>query len=694
MRICQLSHVETAFNFLAPLFDALEEDGHDVVAASNMDHDGVVLRRYLGSGFDFHQVQVSRKITVRAFTTEIVELARYLSRERFDVVHLHGPLAAVQGRLAARLARVPVVVNHAHGFYFHEGMRPFPRAVHVTMERLLGRFLTDYTITVNEEDRQFALTNGFAADPAHVVGTPGVGIDVRRFRPLGREVGSRVRREWGVPDEDLVVTFVGRLVAEKGILELASAFAELADDQPAWLWLVGDVSPTERDQAALGRLDDLQRRYPAVARRTIRLGQRWDVPEVLAATDIFVLPSYREGMPVSLLEAMACGVPVIATDVRGCREAIAGGEGGELVPVRDAAALAEALRKLAADPDERRRLGAAGLARVEDHYTTTHGVAPVVGLYRRIEASRSAPAQPRTSRLRQLSRRVLPAAVRRRLAGCPRWQIAVQHVTDPAARVPDRTDLVFSEAELDDLGLQFVADPFAVQRDGVWHLFFEQVRKGEARGEIATAWSRDLVTWTYAGVVLAEPFHLSYPHLVALGEDTYMIPEASETGSVRLYRAAAFPDRWELADVILEGHAFKDSTLLEHDGSYYLFTETSVRHTHDELRLFVAADVRGPWTEHPASPVVAGAVDAARPAGRVHRIGDRLVRFSQCCGQRYGGGVQGHVIDRLSRTEFHESSLPRRVLQPTGVGWNARAGHHVDAHRVDDGWIRFVDGHR
>lgn len=694
MRICQLSHVETTFNFLAPLFDALEEDGHDVVAASNMDQGGVVLRQYLGSGFDFHRVTVSRKITARAFTTEVVELARYLSREKFDVLHLHGPLPAVQGRLAARLAGVPVVVNHAHGFYFHEGMRPLLRLTHVTMERVLGRFLTDYTITVNEEDRQFALRHGFAADPAQVIGTPGVGIDVQRFRPLGREVGAGVRRDWGVPDDDIVVTFVGRLVTEKGILELASAFADLATDQPAWLWLVGDVSPTERDQDTLRRLDDLQRGSPAVARRTMRLGQRWDIPQILAATDIFVLPSYREGMPVSVLEAMACGVPVIATDVRGCREAIAGGEGGVLVPARDTAALAEALRKLAVDPAERRRVGAAGLARIEARYTTKHGIAPVVALYRRIAASRPAATPCRGSRLRQLGRRVLPAAVRRRLAGSPRWQIAVQRVTDPASCDPDRTDLVFSEEALDDLGLEFVADPFAVQRDGVWHLFFEQVRKGATRGEIGTAWSRDLLTWTYTGVVLAEPFHLSYPHVVVVGEETFMIPEASETGSVRMYRAVSFPDRWELVDVILEGHAFKDSTLQENDGSYFLFTETSVRHTHDELRLYVAADVRGPWAEHPASPVVVDNVDAARPAGRVHRIDGTLLRFSQCCGRRYGGGVQGHVIDRLSPTEFRESSLHRRVLEPSGVGWNAGASHHVDAHRVDDGWIRFVDGHR
>lgn len=694
MRVCQLSHVETAFNFLIPVFAALEEDGHDVVAACNMDHGGALLRHYLGDAVECHQVRVSRKITVQAFTTEVVDLARYLAREKFDVVHLHGPLAAIQGRLAARLAGVPVVINHAHGFYFHEGMRQRLRFMHVIVEHILGRLLTDYTITVNEEDRQFALNHGFASDPSAIIGTPGVGIDVRRFRPLGRAEGRAVRREWGVPDDDLVVTFVGRLVAEKGLIELATAFSELATERPAWLWLVGDVSPTERDQTALVRLDNLQRRDPYAAGRTLRLGQRRDVPRILAATDIFVLPSYREGMPVSLLEAMACEVPVIATDVRGCREAVGGGDAGLLVPARDAKALAEALRTLAADPVECSRVAATGRARVDARYTTAHSIAPVVALYRRISASRPNAAPSVAARLRRVGRRILPLAVRRRVAATPRWQIAVQHIADPACQIPDRTDIVFTDETLDDLGLEFVADPFAVHRDGIWHLFFEQIRKGESRGEIGLASSADLRTWSYQGAVLSERFHLSYPHVVVVDGETFMIPEACGSESVRLYHAAAFPDRWELADVILKGRPYKDSTVLEHEGSYFLFSETSAQHTHDQLRLYVADGLRGPWSEHPASPVVYGDVDGARPAGRVLRVDGRLVRLSQCCGRRYGEGVRGHVIERLSPTEFRESSLDGRILQASGAGWNARASHHVDAHAVNDGWIRFIDGHR
>lgn len=693
MRICQLSHVETTYNFLAPLFTALARDGHEVVAACNLDQGGAVLRRYLGEDYEFHRVQVSRRITARAFTTEVAELARYLARQKFDVLHLHGPLAAVQGRLAAGLARVPVVISHAHGFYFHDGMGRTERAAHITMERLLGRYLTDHIITVNSEDRDFALRHRFTADPTQVIGTPGVGIDIGRFAPLDRSVRLDLRRRLGVPPEELVVTFVGRLVAEKGVLDLARAFTGLLTDQAAWLMLVGDVSPTERDQRALSDLEALQRADPRAAERTLRLGQRRDIPEILAASDIFVLPSYREGMPVSLLEAMACAVPSITTDIRGCRQAVEGGEAGVLVPAGDPAALAEALRKLAADPDERTRLGAAGRALVEKRHTTAQGIAPVMALYRRIDASRTPETRSRRS-LIPLARKLLPMAVRARLAKSSPWRIAVEHVTHPLDARPLRSVQVFSDAELDEFGIDFVADPFGLHLDGVWHLFFEQVMKNSAKGEIGLATSTDLKSWSYQGAVLTEPFHLSYPKVVVCGDEVLMIPESNEARSVRAYRAVEFPHRWELGEVLLDGLPYKDNTPFEHDGAHFLLTETSETHTHDHLRLFMSDDLLGPWEEHPASPLVVGNPDAGRPAGSVLTVDGALLRFSQSCTRRYGESVRGHRIEVLSRSEYRESALADPVLAPRPEEWTARAMHHIDAHPLRDNWIRFVDGYR
>src|SRR5690606_8224798 len=124
---------------------------------------------------------------------------------------------------------------------------------------------------------------------------------------------------------------------------------------PARLWLIGDVMASERDQATV---EQVRAVLPAAAAaRTSLLGRRTDVPDLLRASDVFVLPSHREGLPVGLMEAMACGLPVITTDIRGAREVVGHGRAGIVVPARDPLALAEALCRLAADEALRTRLG-------------------------------------------------------------------------------------------------------------------------------------------------------------------------------------------------------------------------------------------------------------------------------------------------------------------------------------------------
>lgn len=301
---------------------------------------------------------------------------------------------------------------------------------------------------------------------------------------------------------------------------------------------------------------------------------------------------------------------------------------------------------------------------------------------------------PMSSHVYRFARRRLPMSVRTLLAARPPWRLAVQHVSHPLSRIPHRSQLVFSEQAIADFGLAFVADPFAVRRDGVWHLYFEQVNKGSRRGEIGLATSNDLRTWTYEGGVLAEPFHMSYPQIIEDGGETYMLPEVSATQSVRLYRAVEFPHRWELCAVLMEGKAFKDSTVFRRDGRYYMLTETSCDHTHDELSLFVSETLLGPWEEHPASPVVICDPDGGRPAGSLLHVDGKLVRFSQVCRRRYGEAVRAHVIETMDDLEFREEPLDALVLEPSGAGWNARGSHHLDAHRSGEGWIRFVDGYR
>lgn len=389
-RICQLAHVELTYNFMAPLVEALRKEGHEVVAACNLDAGGAYVRHYLGDDVPMHRINGGRKVGWRTMTSEVLALARYLRRERFDVVHVHGPLLAVQARIAARLARVPAVIYHAHGFPFHGVMSPWTYRLAYIVERSFARHATDAIITVNAEDAQLAEQGAFRPRTDEIIYAPGVGIDVGRFRPRGShdDVDCKsCRDELGVPSDAPVLAFIGRLVGDKGVRELVTAFGDVAAQHPDLrLLLVGDTLESERDHTVGPFLEQV--RDTALGDRLILAGRRDDIPRILRSVDAFVLPSYREGMPVSLLEAMATGLPCIATDIRGTREAIDDGVTGLLVPPRDRAALAKAIDQVMSDASLRDRIGAAARARVVNRYTVGASREPQLALYRRLLRNR------------------------------------------------------------------------------------------------------------------------------------------------------------------------------------------------------------------------------------------------------------------------------------------------------------------
>jgi hypothetical protein len=255
---------------------------------------------------------------------------------------------------------------------------------------------------------------------------------------------------------------------------------------------------------------------------------------------------------------------------------------------------------------------------------------------------------------------------------------------------------VLTRSSITDVRAVFVADPFMTRVDGTWYMFFEVLRerRGGAKGEIGLATSPDGLRWTYQRIVLAEPFHLSYPYVLERGSEHYMVPESAAAGAVRLYRADRFPDRWVFVKNLLTGPAFLDSSVFSRDGDWWMFTETSSEGRNDTLRLFRAADLLGPWAEHPRSPVVRADARIARPAGRVLCTPDRLVRFAQDCRATYGKSVYALEITRLDDRHFEEVQLgDGPVLAGGGHGWCRGGMHHVDPVRLEgDRWIACVDG--
>ena len=258
----------------------------------------------------------------------------------------------------------------------------------------------------------------------------------------------------------------------------------------------------------------------------------------------------------------------------------------------------------------------------------------------------------------------------------------------PRARNP-----VLTRADVSDVRAAFVADPFMVRVAGQWHMFFEVLNAGRRQGEIGLAVSRDAIGWQYQQIVLRSEHHLSYPFVSQWRGSWVMIPESHESGAVSLYRARRFPDEWTLEQELLP-IAAGDATPFFSDGNWWMFACTRPQE-HDELRLYMASDLTGPWREHPRSPVVRCDRNRARPAGRVVRCQGRLLRMCQVCHPRYGMSVRAFEVTRLTASEYEEREHRESpVLRLTGSGWNGRGMHHVDPHLIDAGrWIACVDGH-
>jgi glycosyltransferase involved in cell wall biosynthesis len=274
-------------------------------------------------------------------------LARQLRDLRLDILHTHNPKTGVLGRVAGRLAGVPVIVNTCHGLWASRDDSLPRRSLVYGAEALSARF-SDAELFQNAAD---AATLRWAIRPRRVQ-VVGNGVDLDRFR-YDAEGRIRVRRELGLGDGELLVGAVGRRVAEKGVAEFSAAATTLGH-RARFVW----IGPEDRAKS------DAVTEAPGLH----FISERFDMPAVYSALDLFVLPSYREGFSRSAMEAAACGRPMILSDIRGCREI--GTHEAELllVPPRDSAALTAAVERLLSDSSLRVSLGEAVQARAREAF--------------------------------------------------------------------------------------------------------------------------------------------------------------------------------------------------------------------------------------------------------------------------------------------------------------------------------------
>lgn len=308
-----------------------------------------------------HGVEMRREITPVRDLGAVRGIVRAIRRVRPDVVHAHTPKGGLLGMIAARMAGVPVRIYHVRGLPFMTaaGRR---RALLRWTERVSCALATR-VLCVSHSVRDVAVAEGLCPpDKIRVLcGGSGNGVDATgRFDParLDPDAGARKRWEYGIPADAVVAGFVGRVVRDKGVVELVEAWRSLREAVPRLhLLLVGPFEPQDPVPAGVRAAIEGDPRVHLA-------GLEGDMPASYAAMDLVVLPTYREGFPNVLLEAGAMARPVVATRIPGCVDAVEDGETGTLVPVRDAAALAAAMRAYAGDAALRARHGAAGRVRV------------------------------------------------------------------------------------------------------------------------------------------------------------------------------------------------------------------------------------------------------------------------------------------------------------------------------------------
>jgi hypothetical protein len=233
-----------------------------------------------------------------------------------------------------------------------------------------------------------------------------------------------------------------------------------------------------------------------------------------------------------------------------------------------------------------------------------------------------------------------------------------------------------------------------VQAGDTWYMFFEVMNSLSRQGDIGCALSQDGLHWKYQKIVLDEPFHLSYPYVFQWEGQFYMIPESAEANAIRLYRAEDFPYTWAFVANLKEG-SYADTSIFNSNNIWWILT-CSKPYAHDELRLFFADKLTGPWIEHPASPLVQSNPSKARPAGRIIVVDDACIRFAQDDQRTYGKRVLAFRITEINKMKYAELEHEGNpILKAQGKDWNRHGMHHIDIHEISNGeWIAVVDGYR
>jgi len=320
-------------NFHIPFMKLLQEKGYEVHVATKV---GNRQQEFDEIGVIKHNVDFSRSPYSPKVFKSLQQMEKLLKEIRFSLVHVHTPVAAFVTRLACQRTNTHPVLYTAHGFHFYKGAPLKNWLLYYNMEKLAAHW-TDGLITINEEDYKAAQKFKLRSN-GKVFFVPGVGVDIvgleQRIASIDR---SEKRKELGISEQSTVLITVAELIPRKNHIQVLKALSKLNKTNFHYL-IVGNGESEQQLEKAVNEL--------MLQDKVSFLGFRRDVPELMASSDIFILTSRHEGLTRAIMEAMAVGLPIIATDVRGNRDLVKSGENGYLVSLDDAEQTAIAIERL------------------------------------------------------------------------------------------------------------------------------------------------------------------------------------------------------------------------------------------------------------------------------------------------------------------------------------------------------------
>jgi len=301
-----------------------------------------------------------------------LKLLKVILHLKPEVIHSYLPLGTFVGSLAGRISRVPLVISAKRALGTHQDRHALLRTLDLAANSLSHR------VTVNSMAVREDVISRDHLDPLRLALIYN-GIDPRPFEAVS-PMRERVRKSMGVKPPEVVVTVIANLIPYKGHFDFLKAASIVAEELPSvWFWLVGE------DRGILSDLEQMARRL-GIAPRVRFMGRRYDVPELLVASDLSVLPSHEEGFSNVILEAMAAGRPVVATDVGGNPEAVLDGVTGWLAPPRSPEKLAVKMIDLLRDPEKAKRWGERGRERAKEWFSMERMVEAHLRLYQNSQA--------------------------------------------------------------------------------------------------------------------------------------------------------------------------------------------------------------------------------------------------------------------------------------------------------------------